>query len=1182
MLCSIAALSATLFAGAPSTSAYADEAASYDLHAQTQLRLSINVDNKIYDGKELKPECKAIDPTTGDVVDVKGEISYVKVIDADGNPIEPEKPLDGAPKDAGTYRVTYTVTNTDSYLGGSISQDVRIYRAFPSPESPALEPIKFREGLKASEEPFPKQPEDGTWKWTMRVANQKVDEPGVVTSLAMFTPKDTNNYAVVYRYLTFEAYKDAPTGFKRLKLSITAANKTYDGNPYSDSLVTTTAVDAETGKPVDIKGSLKYYEVKKNNDRGDPWWSIPSSAGCHEVVWTVESTDEYLGGEASTRFVIDQAPAPTVNVNDADGTWSGSEPKYTYTVSGLVDADEGKDVLAEGTKAELDQSITGNKDYQNLDVGVYPSAITVKNPQLNKDVGANYKNNIFVNAGTLTVSPVTPTAAVTATSKTYDGTPAKVTGSITNPNTGEKLDSTYSLSYYRNNDGELTLLDKAPVDAGSYVVVMNVSAQINYNACEARCDFTIAKAAAPTITVKDASAVFGESEPAYSYEVNGLVGNDKAKDVFAQGTTAALDSKLDYSALNAGEYDDAITVANPQLSEKGAVNYDSAIKVVPGKLTIKPANVTGAIAVDDKTYDGKPVEPAVDITNAAGKKVNPSYEVNYYLLDGDERTEELGTAAPKNAGSYEAVLRVTDTHNYHADEASCTFTIAKHAAPTLRVADATGTWHGTEPGYVVTVEGLADGDNANSVIQSTGAALDFQKLSQDTGSSVTSYADLAVGTYADVITVADAQLTDAGKVNYQSGITVIPGTLTVEVTPLTLTLDVASKTYDGAPATATWSVVDPLTGNELNDLGTLTYYEIVDGVPTKLKAAPANAGTYLAELSADTPDNYTAEPITASFSIYRATPNPNTPQLDDLKLRDGLTFADETIPNDPKGSWSWVDGARAITEAGTESGLAVYTPADTRNYSRTARMLSFNVVDGTDPSPEPTPGKPELAPTVEATSKVYDGTPANITTEVRDSATGAALTVNGTLTYFEIEDDSFTKLDAAPVNAGHYAVLFEVAETDEYAAGSAIALYDIYRAVPAPQVTPLPDLPLTGTLKLGDQQLPAGDKGTWTWVAPETALTATGGYRFLARYTPNDARNYASVFGWWTFNVVDAVEPGPTPNPADPGNSNSTTTTGSKSKIPSTGDHALAIVASLGIAGGIIVAIALILAKRRA
>ena len=1602
-LCSVAALSATLFAGTPSTNAYAGETVSHDLYAKTQLTLSLDVDNKHYDGEELKPKYEAIDPTTKKTVTVEdASLSYVKVADADGKSVEPEKPLDGAPKDAGTYRVTYTVTDTDNYLGGSVSQDVRIYRALPNPESPALEPIKFREGLKASEEPFPAQPEDGTWSWTRRVANQEIkdpddsssdnssddskDSPDVVTALAMFTPKDTNNYAVVYRYLKFEVYKDKPAGRKRLKLSITAANKTYDGQPYSDSLVTTTAVDAETGE---VKGSFKYYPVKKNNDRDDPWWSIPSSAGGHEVVWKVESTDEYLGGEVSTRFLIEQAPAPTISVNDATGTWRGSEPKYTYTVSGLVPADEGKDVLAEGTKAELDrgvtgdkgykdldagvyvsaitvknpqliknasgycsnykdgifvkagtltvapvtptttvtaknktydgapaevtcsvtdptsgekldsaysltyyrkkdgklaqldgapvdagsytvvmnvpartnysacearreftiakaaaptitvkdasgtwrgsepkyaytvsglvdadkdknvlaegtkaeldQHITGDKGYKDLDAGVYTSAITVKNPQLNKDAGSNYENGITVKAGTLTIAPVTPTATVTAKNKTYDGAPAEVTCSITDPITGEKLDSAYSLTYYRKKDGKLAQLDGAPVDAGSYTVVMNVPARTNYNACEARCEFTIskapaptitandvtvtwrgsepkytytvsglvpadegkdvlaegtkaeldrgvtgdkgyqgldagvyasaitvkdpqlnkdaganyenaitviagtltvspltpkaavdaagktydgtpaevtcsvidptsgekldssysltyyrnsdgkpealdgapvdagsytvvmnvpartnysacearcdfaiAKAAAPTITVKDASVVFGEPEPAYSFKVNGLVGGDKAEDVIAQGTTAALDSKLDYGALDAGEHKDAITVANPQLSEKGAVNYKSNIKVVAGTLTIEPANVTGTIAVEDKTYDGKPVEPAVEIANAAGKKVDASHEVNYYLLDGKERTEDLGAAAPKNAGSYEAVLRVTDTVNYRADEASCTFTIGKAAAPTITVEDATGTWRGSEPKYVVTVEGLADGETADSVIQSTAAALDFQKISQDTGSDVTSYADLAVGTYADAITVANAQLTDAGKVNYQSGITVIPGTLTVEVTQLTLKLDVASKTYDGAPVTATWSVVDPVTGNALNDLGTLTYYEIVNGVPTKLKEAPTNAGTYLAELSANVPASYTAEPITASFSIYRATPNPDTPQLNDLELRDGLAFADVTIPNDPNGSWSWADGTCAITEAGTESGLAVYTPVDTQNFSRTTCVLSFNVVDGTEPSPEPTPGKPKPTLTIEVTSKVYDGAPASITTEVHDSATSttevrnsvtrAALTADGTLTYFEVTDDNFTKLDAAPVNAGHYAVLFEVAETDEYAASSVTTIFDIYRAVPEPQATPhpdpthpdpaLPDLPLTSALKLGDLQLPADDEGTWAWVAPETALTATGTCRFLACYTPNDARNYASVFGWWTFNVVDAAEPdpeptpSPTPNPTDPGNTKTTktvtTTTSTTSKIPNTGDRTLAIVASLGIAGGIIVAAALMFIKRRA
>ena len=824
------------------------------------------------------------------------------------------------------------------------------------------------------------------------------------------------------------------------------------------------------------------------------------------------------------------------------------------------------------------------------DAGTYKAILTVE------DTGGYHGGTA---EATFSIDKAKPTLELKASSKVYDGKPAEATSEVLGVD-GKAIKGAGALTF-ANAEGEA--LAESPVNAGSYTVTLSAAESTNYRAAQTSKDFTIAKAAAPTITVKDASVVFGEPEPAYPYEVSGLAGGDKAEDVIAQGTVAALDSELDYGALDAGEHKDAITVANPQLSEKGAVNYEANIKVVPGTLTIEPANVTGAIAVEDKTYDGRPVEPAVEIADAAGKKVDAGYEVNYYLLDGKERTENLGTAAPKNAGSYEAVLRVTDTVNYRADDSSCTFTIGKAAAPTITVKDATGTWHGTEPGYVVTVEGLADGETADSVIQSTDATLDFQKISQDTGSDVTSYADLAVGTYADAITVANAQLTDAGKVNYQSGITVIPGTLTIEVTPLTLKLDVTSKTYDGAPAAATWSVVDPLTGNALNELGTLTYYEIVDGVPTKLKEAPTDAGTYLAELSADVPASYTAEPITASFSIYRATPNPDTPQLNDLELRDGLTFADVTIPNDPNGSWSWTDSTCAIMEAGTESGLAIYTPVDTQNFSRTTRVLSFNVVDGTEPSPEPTPGKPKPELAVEVTSKVYDGMPANITTEVRDSATRAALTADGTLTYFEVTDDSFTKLDTAPVDAGHYAVLFEVPETDEYAAGSATTPFDIYRAVPTPQATPhpdpthpdpaLPDLPLTGALKLGDLQLPADDEGTWAWVAPETALTATGTCRFLACYTPNDARNYASVFGWWTFNVVDAADPNPEPtpnpkpNPADPGKSNSTTktvttTTSTTSKIPNTGDRTLAIVASLGIAGGIITAVALILAKRRA
>ncbi|WP_432316012.1 hypothetical protein, partial [Collinsella aerofaciens] len=825
-LCSIAALSATLFAGAPSTNVYADETASYDLNAKTQLTLSLDVDNKYYDGEALKPRYKAIDPTTKKTVTVEGtSLSYVKVTDAGGKSIEPEEPLDGAPKDAGTYRVTYTVPNTDNYRGGSVSQDVRIYRALPNPESPALEPIKFREGLMASEEPFPANPEDGTWSWTRRVTNQEVEKPGVVTALAMFTPKDTDNYAVVYRYLTFEAYKDTPAGFKRPKLSVTAIGKTYDGQPYSDSLVTTTAVDAETGEPVEVTGKLTYYRVKKNNDRDDPWWNNPSSAGGHEVEWTVDSTDEYLGGSVSTRFLIEQAPAPTITANDVTGTWHGDEPAYTYTVSGLVPADEGKDVLAEGTKAELDQGITGNKGYRDLDTGVYPSAITVKNPQLIKNAGgdcSNYKNGITVNAGTLTVSPVTPTAAVTATSKTYDGAPVEVIGSVTDPISKEKLDSAYSLSYYRNNGGELEPLNAAPVDAGSYTVVMNVPARTNYNACEARCDFTIAKAPAPTITVKDANVAWRDDEPEYSYTVSGLVSADEGKNVLAEGTKAELDQSITgdkgYQDLDAGVYASAITVKDPQLNKDAGANYKNAITVIPGTLTVSPLTPEATVDAAGKTYDGAPAEVTCSVTDpTSGEKLDSAYSLTYYRNSDGKLTQLDG--APVDAGSYTVVMNVPARTNYSECEARCDFTISKAAAPAITVKDATGTWRGSEPKYAYTVSGLVPADKDKDVLaKGTKAELD-RGVTGDKG-----YQGLDAGVYASAITVKDPQLNKSAGANYENAITVIAGTLTVSPLTPKAAVDAAGKTYDGTPAEVTCSVTDPTSGEKLDSAYSLTYY----------------------------------------------------------------------------------------------------------------------------------------------------------------------------------------------------------------------------------------------------------------------------------------------------------------------------------------------------------------------
>lgn len=1098
--------------------------------AKAQLALSFDVPSKLYNGKPLTCTQSAADPYTNEPVTIDGErVAFAEIVD--------EKPrnLDSAPSDAGSYRITYTVPDSANYLGGAITQDARIYRNIANPKTPALDAIELRDGLTVADEPIPADKDGGTWEWTKDAGSRKITEVGTATALAKYTPADTRNYTATYRRLTFTVYEhEVSPAPEQLELTLTAEDKTYDGEA---ATVTATAVLPSTGETVNA-GKLTYYPINADGMRGEALESAPINAGAYEVELTVESTADYTGGSTTARYVIDRAAAPRLEVADACGTWRGDEPNYAFSVSGLVAADEGKDVLTAGTKATLDEAAVGGKAYAALDAGVYPAAITVANPQLNSKAGANYKNGITVRAGTLSVAPVTPSASVSVAEKSYDGDPAEVTVSIIDPTTDKQLEGSYNLTYYREKDGALTPLEEAPVNAGNCVAVVSAPAQTNYTACEARCSYRIAKAAPPELRVDSKTGQVGGAEPAYTYSVLGLKGADTAEAIMAPDTVAALDTAKTggktYAELGAGTYTDAITITDPRMQAAGNNNYESDITVVPGTLTVEPVVLNTGIAVDDKTYDGKPAVATVSITDATGADVAVEHTVRYYRLDGGERAEDLGSEAPKDAGRYEAVLHVSDDVNYTAADASCTFKISRHAAPVLHVADARGTWHGAEPAYTFEVEGLVEGDDANDIIAPAATAgLDSSKLAD----GAKGYAGLDAGTYADAITVLNAKLSEAGKVNYKTGVKVVPGTLTVDPAQLELSLDATSKVYDGTAAAVSHAVTDPATGQDLTDLGTLAYYQLDGEELTKLDSAPVQAGSYVAELTVAASSNYSATPVTASFTIYRAPSHPETPSLDPIELRDGLTFGDESIPADDSGTWAWVDGSRAITAAGTQQALALYTPKDTRNYLPALRMLSFEVTEpGTpepepepkpepepdptpdpepkpdpmpdptpdpepdltpDPKPEPTPDpepnpdpnpepspnpqKPQLELTVDAASKAYDGYAAEVTTKAVDPSTGGVLVTPsvGTLTYYEIADGTATPLEAAPVNAGTYAAVYHVDESDEYAAGSAVATFQIYRAVPDPEVTPLPDMELRDGLVLADQELAADAMGTW-------------------------------------------------------------------------------------------------------
>ncbi|MFI5461177.1 MAG: MBG domain-containing protein, partial [Isosphaerales bacterium] len=192
--------------------------------------------------------------------------------------------------------------------------------------------------------------------------------------------------------------------------------------------------------------------------------------------------------------------------------------------------------------------------------------------------GGNNYNVTFVNntTGTITRAAIAVTAATN--SKTYDGTtsatatPAITSGSLA---TGDLPD--FTETYDTKNAGTSETL----TPAGS---VTDGNGGNNYNVTFVNNTTGTISPAPLTVTLKDASMVYGSALPNVTYTITGFIGADTTSVV----SGAPVITPAATSASNVGVY--AITITAGTLS---AANYDfPAADLVGSHLTITPASLT--------------------------------------------------------------------------------------------------------------------------------------------------------------------------------------------------------------------------------------------------------------------------------------------------------------------------------------------------------------------------------------------------------------------------------------------------------------------------------------------------------------------------------------------------------------------------------------------------------------
>lgn len=318
---------------------------------------------------------------------------------------------------------------------------------------------------------------------------------------------------------------------------------------------------------------------------------------------------------------------------------------------------------------------------------------------------------------------------VTVEDKTYDGKPIEYSGTATSDN--------YNGDYeyiWEKADG--TVLDSAPINAGSYKLVVKVSDETFAHTGSKEIPFNINKAAL-TITAENKSIAFGMNAPEFTCKADGLV----------DGDTISATYSCDYTVESPiGDY--AIIPTDCTFTSGSKDNYD--ITYVNGTLTVKEAQKVeiNGVTVENKTYDGIAVQ-----YSGTAESADYDGEFDYIWQTADGITLD---SAPINAGDYKLVVKVPSDNLEYVGSTEVPFTIDK-ADLTITAENISTNVNSVVPAYKFTSSGLIGDDELDTIF-----SCEYTK-------------DSDVGTY--VITPTDCTFTSDVKNNYN--IEYVNGTLSV-------------------------------------------------------------------------------------------------------------------------------------------------------------------------------------------------------------------------------------------------------------------------------------------------------------------------------------------------------------------------------------------------------------------
>lgn len=456
------------------------------------------------------------------------------------------------------------------------------------------------------------------------------------------------------------AYEDGTLTVNKAPLTMTANDKTMT---YGDNVPTLNAT----------------YSGLKNNETQPIWITTPqitttgtktSKVGTYPITISGAEAKNYTLTINNGTLTIEKA-ALTVRADNKSRLYGDSNPAFTLTYSGL----KNNETVPEWVTAPVVATTATEKS----DVGTYP--ITISNA-----VAVNY--DITPTDGQLTINKASLIIKPKDVTRLY----------------GEE-NPTFELLYsgLKNNETEPAWIT-APVittsatktsNVGSYTIsISSTVAAKNYAIQRTNGTLTINKAPL-VVSVKDCSRKYGEQNPTFGLNYEGMK-NDETAPTWTQYPTITTEAT---SKSDVGEY--AITATGGMMK-----NYETDA-ITPGVLSITQASLLIKAKNASRLYFEE----------------NPtfSYTCQGFLSGEDEsvltKKPTLNTTAKKNspAGVYPIEISGAKAKNYSIAYENGELTINKRNL-TVSTKDYTRAYGEANPVFELTYTGFVNNENENVLI----------------------------------------------------------------------------------------------------------------------------------------------------------------------------------------------------------------------------------------------------------------------------------------------------------------------------------------------------------------------------------------------------------------------------------------------------------------------------------